>query len=98
MYVSKPRISFSISKEGASYRGNVSCWSTRGSPPVNFTLLLDDKHVGSVTATESLAVWFPVAMVPGLDMGVAQCRVNTEVQELMSEPVTLEVGMSHTDM
>ncbi|XP_070776650.1 Fc receptor-like protein 5 isoform X2 [Enoplosus armatus] len=91
VYVSKPRISFSISKEGASYHGNVTCWSTRGSPPVNFSLSLDDKEVGSVTATESLAAWFPVAMVPGLDMGVAQCRVNTEVQELMSEPVTLEV-------
>lgn len=98
VYVSKPRISFYISKEGASHRGNVTCWSTRGSPPVNISLLLDDKEVGSVTATESLAAWFPVAMVPGLDMGVAQCRLTTEVQELMSEPVTLEVGMSYTDM
>lgn len=76
----------------------MTCWLTRGSPPVNFSLSLDDKAVGSVTATESLAAWFPVAMVPGMDMGVAQCRVNTEVQELMSEPVTLEVGMSYTDM
>ncbi|XP_076584668.1 Fc receptor-like protein 5 isoform X4 [Chaetodon auriga] len=91
VYVSKPRVSFSISKEGASYRGNVTCWTTRGSPPVNFSLLLDDEEVESVTATESLAAWFPVAMVPGLDMGVARCRVNTEVQELMSEPVTLVV-------
>ncbi|XP_070836137.1 Fc receptor-like protein 5 isoform X1 [Chaetodon trifascialis] len=91
VYVSKPRVSFSISKEGASYRGNVTCWTTRGSPPVNFSLLLDDGEVGSATATESLATWFPVAMVPGLDMGVARCRVNTEVQELMSEPVTLVV-------
>ncbi|XP_041789330.1 Fc receptor-like protein 5 isoform X2 [Chelmon rostratus] len=78
-------------KEGGSYCGNVTCWTTRGSPPVNFSLLLDDKEVGSVTATESLAAWFPVAMVPGLDMGVARCRVNSEVQELMSEPVTLVV-------
>lgn len=97
VYVSKPRISFCISKEGASYIGNVTCWSTRGSPPVNFSLSIDDKEVGSVSATESLAVWFPVAMVPGLDMGVARCRVNTEVQDLMSEPVALEVGMSYTD-
>lgn len=96
VYVSKPRLSFSISKEGGSYCGNVTCWTTRGSPPVNFSLLLDDKEVGSVTATESLAAWFPVAMVPGLDMGVARCRVNSEVQELMSEPVTLVVGMSYT--
>lgn len=54
--------------------------------------------MGSVTATEPLTGWFAVAMVPGRDMGVARCRVNTEVQELMSDPVTLEVGMGYTDM
>ncbi|KAM7008932.1 Fc receptor-like protein 5 isoform 2-T3 [Tautogolabrus adspersus] len=91
VYVSKPRISFSIFKEGDSYRGNVTCWSTRGSPPVNFSLLLDDREEGSVTATETLIAWFPVALVPGTDMGVARCQVKTDVQELMSEPVTLEV-------
>ncbi|XP_078022227.1 Fc receptor-like protein 5 isoform X2 [Epinephelus lanceolatus] len=91
VYVSKPKISFSILKEGASHRANVTCWSTRGSLPVNISLLIDDEEVGSVTATESLAAWFPVTMVPGQDMGMAQCRVNTEVQKLMSDPVTLEV-------
>ncbi|KAF3844026.1 hypothetical protein F7725_016074 [Dissostichus mawsoni] len=91
VYVSKPRISFSISNPGASPSGNVTCWSTRGSPPVNISLLLDDKEVGSVTATESLAAWFSVAVVPGLNMGTVRCRVNTEVQKLMSEPLTLEV-------
>nr|XP_046261626.1 Fc receptor-like protein 5 isoform X3 [Scatophagus argus] len=91
VYVSKPRISFSFSNEGDGYRGNVTCWSTRGSPPVNFSLLLDDKEAGSVTTTESLTAWFPVAFVPGLDMGTAQCRVKNDVQELMSEPVTLVV-------
>ncbi|XP_051239762.1 Fc receptor-like protein 5 isoform X5 [Dicentrarchus labrax] len=90
-YVSKPRVSYSISKEGASYHGNVTCWSTRGSPPVNISLLLDDKEMRSVTASESVAAWFPVDIVPGLDMGVARCKINTEVQELISEPVTLEV-------
>ncbi|XP_022611177.1 Fc receptor-like protein 5 isoform X2 [Seriola dumerili] len=91
VYVSKPKISFSISKDGAGYHGNVTCWSTRGSHPVNISLLVDDKEVGSITATDSLTAWFLVAMEPGLDMGVAQCRMKTEVQELMSEPVTLEV-------
>lgn len=75
----------------------MTCWSTRGSPPVNISLLLDDKEVGSVTLTESLVAWFPVDMVPGRDMGEARCWVNNEVQELMSEPVTLEVGKSFTD-
>ncbi|XP_054865755.1 carcinoembryonic antigen-related cell adhesion molecule 5-like isoform X2 [Amphiprion ocellaris] len=91
VYVSKPRISFFIFKEGDSYRGNVTCWSSRGSPPVNFSLLVDDKEVGSITATDSLAAWFQVAVVPGLDMGVARCRVKSELQELISEPVNLEV-------
>ncbi|XP_068607459.1 uncharacterized protein [Brachionichthys hirsutus] len=91
VYVSKPRISFSISKDGDSYRGNVSCWSATGSPPVNFSLMLDEKDVGTVTAADSLVAWFPVTVVPGVDMGVAQCRVNTEVQELMSDPIALVV-------
>ncbi|XP_068448626.1 junctional adhesion molecule C-like isoform X3 [Clinocottus analis] len=30
-------------------------------------------------------------MIPGQDVAVARCRVKTEVQELMSEPVTLEL-------
>ncbi|KAM6940997.1 Fc receptor-like protein 5 [Lycodopsis pacificus] len=91
VYVSKPRISFSIYKEGAGHRGNVTCWSTRGSPPVNISLSVDDTEVGSVTAAQSLAAWFPVPMVPGQDTAVARCRVKTEAQELMSEPVTLEM-------
>ncbi|XP_030274378.1 uncharacterized protein LOC115580502 isoform X5 [Sparus aurata] len=80
--ISKPRISFSISKEGASYHGNVTCWSTRGSPPVNFSLSLDDREVGSVTATESLTAWFPVDMVPGLDMVPVGGKVKMEVDYL----------------
>ncbi|XP_068448351.1 Fc receptor-like protein 5 [Clinocottus analis] len=59
VYVSKPRISFSVSKEGNSPGGNVTCWSARGSPPVNISLSVDDKEVGSVTAPQSLVAWFP---------------------------------------
>uniref|UniRef100_A0A665UXH1 Ig-like domain-containing protein n=1 Tax=Echeneis naucrates TaxID=173247 RepID=A0A665UXH1_ECHNA len=89
--ISKPKISFSISKEGNIYHGNVTCWSTRGSHPANFSFSIDGKEVASVTATESISAWFPVTLVPGLDMGVAQCQVKTEMQELMSEPLSLEV-------
>lgn len=76
----------------------MTCWSSRGSPPINFSLSVDDKEVGSFTATEFPTAWFSVAIVPGLDMGVARCQVKTEMQELMSDPVTLEVGMSYTDV
>ncbi|XP_071381264.1 Fc receptor-like protein 5 isoform X3 [Centroberyx affinis] len=91
VHFSTPSISFTLSKEGDNYSGNVTCWSSSGSPPVTFYLLLDDKEAGSVTATESLVAWFPVAMVPGRDMGVAQCRAQNDVQQLLSEPLTLEV-------
>ncbi|XP_056137069.1 Fc receptor-like protein 5 isoform X2 [Lampris incognitus] len=90
-YFSTPKISFTISKDGNNYSGNVTCWSSRGSPPVTFDLILDDKETGSIEATESLAAWFNVPLVPGRDMGVAQCRIRSEVQQLMSEPLTLEV-------
>ncbi|KAM9314589.1 Fc receptor-like protein 5 [Pholidichthys leucotaenia] len=91
VHLSKPKISFYVSKDGTSYHANLTCWSSRGSPPVNFSLLLDDKEVESVTVAESLAAWFHVAIVPGLDMGTASCRAKTDLQELMSEPVFLEV-------
>lgn len=98
VYVSKPKISFSIAKEGDDYQGNVTCLSSRGTPPANFSLLLDEREVGSVTASDSLTAWFPISIVPGLDMGAAQCKVNTEVQELTSEPVTVVVGRSYTSV
>ncbi|KAM4594568.1 B-cell receptor CD22 isoform 3-T3 [Fundulus diaphanus] len=89
--ISKPDISITMFKDGDNYYGNVSCWSTKGSPPVNFSLLIDDKEVRSVTAVESLAAWFDVPVVIGLNMGEARCRGRTEVQDLKSEALTLEV-------
>ncbi|XP_017272414.1 Fc receptor-like protein 5 isoform X1 [Kryptolebias marmoratus] len=91
VYASKPKISFSIFKVGGGYHGNVTCWSSIGSPPGNFSLLLDDKEVASVASSESLSAWFDVAVVIGLDMGEAQCRLKTGAQDLSSESVTLEV-------
>ncbi|XP_054636145.1 uncharacterized protein LOC129183194 isoform X2 [Dunckerocampus dactyliophorus] len=96
VYLSKPKISLSVFKDGGSYRGNVTCWSSRGTPPINFSLAVDDKAVASVLAAESLSAWFNVTVVPRLDVGVARCWVKNEVQELKSEPLTLEVGMRHS--
>ncbi|XP_036803945.1 Fc receptor-like protein 5 isoform X1 [Oncorhynchus mykiss] len=90
-YLSVPQISFTISKKGLSYRGNVTCRSSRGTPPVTFYLFLDDKEVGSDVATESLVAWFPVAMVPGRDMGTVRCTVESDAQRLTSRPLTLVV-------
>ncbi|KAJ0033276.1 hypothetical protein NQD34_000383 [Periophthalmus magnuspinnatus] len=92
VYVTKPQISFSVSKEaGGNLMGNISCSVSRGSPPINFTLLLNDRTVDSVTGSGSLSIWFDLLMVPGLEMGRAQCRAQTEVQDIVSEPLTLEV-------
>ncbi|XP_077575746.1 Fc receptor-like protein 5 isoform X2 [Stigmatopora nigra] len=91
VHLSKPEISLSIFKEGTSYHGNVSCWSSRGTPPVEFFLLMEDKVMASVLASDSVSAWFRVNVVPGLDMGVVRCCVKSEVQQLMSEPLTLEV-------
>ncbi|CAL8330409.1 unnamed protein product [Lota lota] len=91
VFLSQPRITFSISKESNGYGGNVTCWTSRGSPPASFYLLLDGEEVASFNATESMLVTFPVATAPARDMGTAQCRVKTEVQELQSETLTLVV-------
>lgn len=59
---------------------------------MSFSLLLDDREVRSATAAESLAAWFDVPVVIGLNMGEARCRGRTEVQDLKSEGLALEVG------
>lgn len=94
VYVSVPKISLSVTKEGSGYLGKVTCWSSQGTLPVNFSLLLDNIEAGSITATKSLAALFPVPIIPGQDMGVARCHVVNEVQELTSEPLNLVVGMN----
>ncbi|CAN9509918.1 unnamed protein product [Ophioblennius macclurei] len=91
VFLSKPKISFSIFPDGNHYRGIVTCKVSRGSLPVNFTLLLDETEADSAVATESLEAWFLVNVVPGVDMGAARCRVDTERQQLTSDPVTLDV-------
>ncbi|KAM8879884.1 Fc receptor-like protein 5 [Spinachia spinachia] len=91
VYLSKPTIFYSIFKEGTGLYSNVTCWATRGSLPVNISLSVNGKEVGSVTGAQSLVAWFLVAIAPRQDMAVARCWVKTEVQELMSEPVTLEM-------
>lgn len=94
VYVSVPKISLSVTKEGSGYLAKVTCWSSQGTLPVNFSLSLDNMEVASSTATESLAASFLVPIVPGRDMGVARCHVANEVQKLRSEPLNLVIGMN----
>ncbi|XP_038140696.1 Fc receptor-like protein 5 [Cyprinodon tularosa] len=89
--ISKPEISLFIFKEGDTYLGNVTCSSSKGTPPVNFSLLLDDTEVITATAAKSLAAWFKIPVAIGLNMGEARCRGRNEAQDLKSEALTLEV-------
>ncbi|KAL1005511.1 hypothetical protein UPYG_G00060030, partial [Umbra pygmaea] len=91
VFLSEPQISFTIAKDGLGYHGNVTCMSSRGTPPVTFHLTLDEKEVASAVAKESLVAWFPVAMVPGNFMGMARCRVDSDAQQVTSQPLALEV-------
>ncbi|XP_028316502.1 Fc receptor-like protein 5 [Gouania willdenowi] len=91
VYVSKPKIHFSVFKEGGRYHGNLTCWSSKGSPPGNISLIVDDQEMGSVTATKSLSARFKVDLIPGFNRSEARCQVRTEVQKLLSEAVNLEV-------
>ncbi|XP_030627588.1 Fc receptor-like protein 5 isoform X2 [Chanos chanos] len=90
-YLSVPKVSFTLFKEGSDFRANVSCWSTRGSPPVTFTLLLEGREVDNHTSN-SLEAWFSVPVTVGMDMGVLQCRAQTDSHQVLSDPVDLEVA------
>ncbi|KAI4880722.1 hypothetical protein NFI96_005683 [Prochilodus magdalenae] len=90
-YLSAPRISFTLYHHGSGYHANVSCRSERGSPPVKFQLLLDGKEV-PVQQEGSLEAWFSVPVNVGMDMGTLQCRAETDIQLLRSDPLDLEVG------
>lgn len=91
VYLSQPQISFSISKEVGGFMGNISCSVSRGSPPINFTFLLENRAEDAITVSESHLVHFSFPIVPGLEMGKARCRAQTEVQDILSEPLSVEV-------
>ncbi|XP_055014428.1 Fc receptor-like protein 5 [Boleophthalmus pectinirostris] len=94
VYVTKPQLSLAVSKEaGGGLVGNISCSVSRGSPPINFTLLLDDRAEGTVTGSGSLSVWFCVSMVPGLEMGRAHMHYRHPCSPPRTpEPDSLDMG------
>ncbi|XP_076879679.1 Fc receptor-like protein 5 isoform X2 [Brachyhypopomus gauderio] len=90
-YLSAPKLSFRVYHDGSGYRANVSCRSARGTPPVTFQLLLDGKHEEEKQLDE-LEAFFTLPVTAGLDMGVLQCSVKTHLQQILSDPVDLEVA------
>ncbi|CAL1601911.1 unnamed protein product [Knipowitschia caucasica] len=89
--VTQPQLSFSVSKDAAGgFVGNVSCSVSRGTPPINFTFLLERREEAAVTVmSRSASFLFPV--VQRLEMGSARCRAQTQVQDVLSDSFPLEV-------
>uniref|UniRef100_A0A8C9TVU0 Ig-like domain-containing protein n=1 Tax=Scleropages formosus TaxID=113540 RepID=A0A8C9TVU0_SCLFO len=83
-------LSFVVSREDSGYHADVTCQSSRGSPPVSFRLFLNGTVVASRAAT-SLSAHFYIPIRTGVNYGELQCRVQNDVQELSSNTVTLEV-------
>ncbi|CAJ1053720.1 uncharacterized protein LOC117815513 [Xyrichtys novacula] len=88
--VSKPDISFNVSKDGSIYYAMVTCQSMRGTPPVNFTLFNGTAQIDSLTAHETKAT-FRVSLVLGQHLGQLQCKARNENRTVESEWIPLEV-------
>ncbi|XP_067243740.1 Fc receptor-like protein 5 isoform X2 [Chanodichthys erythropterus] len=90
-HISTPKLSFTVFFNGSSLMANVSCRLTRGSPPVTFSLLVDGLEA-DVKRLDSLESWSVLPVSVGLDKGAAQCKAQTDTQQLTSDPVRLHVG------
>ncbi|XP_069561132.1 Fc receptor-like protein 3 isoform X1 [Brachyistius frenatus] len=74
--VSDPDISFTVLKEDSSnFSALVTCQSTRGTPPITFSLWTRSELVGNTTTEERLAV-FKLPLVMDQHSGCLQCRTN----------------------
>ncbi|XP_051532175.1 Fc receptor-like protein 5 isoform X2 [Myxocyprinus asiaticus] len=87
-YISTPKLSFTVFYNGSALIANISCRVARGSPPLTFRFLLNDEEM-DVKRVDSLDTWFvlPVA----LKVRSAQCKAETQTQQLISDPLQLEV-------
>ncbi|XP_040893284.1 Fc receptor-like protein 5 isoform X2 [Toxotes jaculatrix] len=73
--VSAPEISFSVLKEDShNYSAVVTCQSTKGTPPVTFSLYIGGALVGNVTSEDRSAT-FKVPVVLGQDSKI-QCQAD----------------------
>ncbi|XP_055040098.2 Fc receptor-like protein 5 isoform X2 [Misgurnus anguillicaudatus] len=89
-YISAPRLTFTVFSNGSDLIANISCRLDRGSPPVIFHMLLNGVEMFEKQVS-SLETWFLLPVSVGLKMGAAQCKAKKEIQQLISDPVNLEV-------
>lgn len=84
-------MSFTLFHNGLGYNANISCRLDYGSPPVRFQLLLNGKRVDA-QQVDILEAWFSHPVTVGLDMGLLQCIAENDIQQILSDPIDLEVG------
>ncbi|XP_071359841.1 Fc receptor-like protein 5 [Trachinotus anak] len=88
--VSAPNISFTVSKEDHNYSAMVTCQSTKGTPPVTFSLHNREGLVAQITSEDRSAI-FQVPLVLDQHMGYFQCQANNGDQTANSQWMPLEV-------
>lgn len=91
--VSIPDISFTVLKEDYHYySAAVACQSTKGTPPVTFSLYNRADMVASMTVDDRNAT-FKVPLVLDRHLGWLQCQAKNGDQPEYSRWIPLEVGM-----
>lgn len=88
--VSTPDISFTVLKESHNYSAIVTCQSTRGTPPVTFSLYNREELVTNVTSEDRSAI-FQVPVILDRHMGYLQCQANNGDHTAYSQWLPLEV-------
>lgn len=91
--VSNPDISFTVLKESyQSYFCVISCQSSKGTPPIRFSLFNGTDLVSNVTVQQRRAT-FKVPVVLDQHLGLFQCRATNSNQTSCSLWMPLEIGV-----
>ncbi|KAL6110455.1 uncharacterized protein ACO6RY_19531 [Pungitius sinensis] len=89
--VSIPDISFTVLKEDSqTFSAKVTCRSTKGTPPVTFSVYNTTELVANVTVNERNAT-FKVPLVLGRDLGWLHCQASNGDQIEHSQRIPLKV-------
>ncbi|XP_023146164.2 Fc receptor-like protein 5 isoform X2 [Amphiprion ocellaris] len=89
--VSNPSITFTVLKEDSqNYSAVVTCESTRGTPPITFSLYNRTELVSNMTTDDRQAT-FKVPLVLDRHLGWLQCQANNSDRIAYSDWLPLEV-------
>ncbi|KAF7656015.1 hypothetical protein LDENG_00047350 [Lucifuga dentata] len=89
--VSNPDISFTVIKEDTqNHSAMVICQSTRGTPPITFSLYNRMEFVASMTVKERIAT-FKLPVILGQHLGWLQCQADNRDHTAYSRWMALEV-------